>query len=217
VSYQTIFTPFHHKTTKRLRAFFVGAGLILWVGASIAAIIPMAPHVLYRLSPKTPDILAKTIADTVPNPTITPPVTKPTLPDLDSTLSKENSLKITKIGVNGLIHEGENWEEILKTGIWRDPDLFTPETGRPVILAAHRWGYLAWTNNFRRLNSFFNLPKLKSGDNIEIIWNQRRYTYQVDEIFEGEIITDFDTDLILYTCQLWNSPVRVFVHAHRIN
>ena len=33
----------------------------------------------------------------------------------------------------------------------------------------------------------------------------------------GEKITNYSADLILYTCQLWNSPIRIIKYAKRIN
>ena len=60
------------------------------------------------------------------------------------------------------------------------PDFGTPlDRTKPVILAAHRFGYLAWTNLYRRKNSFYNLPKLKEGDLVEITYKQRKYTYEI--------------------------------------
>ena len=53
------------------------------------------------------------------------------LPLFDPSLPKENGLLIEKIGVRGEIHEGENWAEILKTGVWRVPDFGTPEDDGP--------------------------------------------------------------------------------------
>ncbi|HLE49544.1 MAG TPA: hypothetical protein VI791_00170, partial [Patescibacteria group bacterium] len=102
------------------------------------------------------------------------------LPLFDPSLPKENGLLIEKIGVRGEIHEGDNWAEILKTGVWRVPDFGTPEDDAlPIILAAHRFGYVTWTNSFRTLNSFYSLPKLKVGDRVEIVWNQRKYVYEI--------------------------------------
>jgi len=217
--YQTIFTPFHYQTTKRLRYFFITLGIILWLGASVTAFAPSLPHLLYRLSPNTPNTLAATISNTVPSnndPLSYQDVTS--LPPKDPSLPQQNTLIIDKIGVNGQIHEGDNWEEILKNGIWRTPDWGTPESSnRPIILASHRWGYLDWTNTFRKLNSFYNLPKLEPGDTISIIWNQRQYNYQVFLKESSESITDFSADLILYTCQLWNSPIRIFVYAKHLD
>ena len=204
---------------------FVTIGVAFWLSATILALLPSWPHLYYRLFPQTSGILASTIASTVsadatptslPSPTPTPAVILP-LPDIDPSLPKENGLLIDKIGVKGEIHEGTDWEEILKQGVWRVPDFGTPEdNSRPIILAAHRWGYLNWSAAFRKLNSFYNLPDLVAGDTIKIIWNQRQYEYKIYSVSSGTKITDYGTDLILYTCQLWNSPVRFFVYANRI-
>lgn len=200
-------------------------GLGLWVLTVIFVAAPIWPYVFYRLSPGTSEVLASTIGNTVPAGT-TPEVKEvptsgvrvPEPPDFDASLPKENGLLIAKIGVRGEIHEGENWAEILKTGIWRVPDFGTPEDNTlPVILAAHRFGYVTWTNSFRTLNSFYNLPKLKVGDRVEVIWNQRKYVYEIYKEETGTKITDYSADLILYTCDLWNSPTRIFRYAKRIN
>jgi sortase (surface protein transpeptidase) len=177
---------------------------------------PIFPHVLYRLSPQTPVALAQTIGQTpaaVPEAQVKPV----NLPPVDPSLPKENYLVINSIGVNGLIHEGNDWEKILRQGIWKVPDFPEPSSGKPVILAAHRWGYLEWSNSFRRLNSFYNLPKVKTGDQIEVVWGQRKYLYEVYRGEQGDSISDYSADLILYTCQLWNSPIRVFRYAKRVN
>lgn len=215
---QTIFTPFHYKTSRRLRLFFYSLTGILWVLAFVSAIIPVLPHVAYRLSPQTPIALAKTLGSTTDPkqaPSLADPI-KTNLPPKNPDLPKENRLVIPHIGVDGVIHEGTDWENILKDGIWRVPEFADPESGKPVILAAHRWGYVSWTNSFRRLNSFYNLPKLQNGDEIQIVWNQRSFTYKVYDSQTGTQITDYSADLILYTCQLWDSPVRVFRYAKRI-
>ena len=92
-----------------------------------------------------------------------------------------------------------------------------PTQPKPIILAAHRWGYLEWTNGFRKLNSFYNLPKIKVGDTIKIVWDQRQFEYKVYAVTSGTNIPEYKANLILYTCQLWNSPVRFFVFANRVN
>jgi sortase (surface protein transpeptidase) len=157
----------------------------------------------------------------MPTPSITPSapeeIVSTPLPDIDPSLPKDNGLIIDKIGVRGEIHEGTDWENILKQGIWRAPDFGTPEdTSSPIIIAAHRWGYLEWTPAFRKLNSFYSLPQLAIDDTISLIWDQRPYKYKVYATETGTKISDYQADLILYTCQLWNSPVRFFVYANRI-
>ena len=130
-------------------------------------------------------------------------------PAFDPRLPEENRLIVDKIGINTQIGEG-SYEEALKNGVWRATDLGTPyKRNKPTILAAHRFGYLAWSNQYRRENSFFNLPKLSEGDKITIIWNQREYVYEIYDGYTDTKIRNYDTDLILYTCEVLNSPRRV--------
>lgn len=212
---------------------YLQLGTALWTLAAIFALLPSWPYIYYRLTPTASEALATTISDTVrfeaPKPTQKPtetpkapivPEEKPVdLPELDPSLPKENGLIIDKIGVRGQIHEGEDWQNILKKGIWRAPGVATPTSDNqmPIILAAHRWGYLDWSSSFRKLNSFYNLPKLAVGDTIKIIWEQREYEYKVYAVTTGTAIPEYNANLILYTCQLWNSPLRFFVLANRVN
>lgn len=201
-------------------------GYALWLTAIILTLVPIWPHLYYRFSPNTSSDLASTIASTAFQSDL--PIYQPSaettqkpfsLPQLNLSLPQNNGLIIEKIGVKGEIHEGENWEEILKDGIWRVPNFPTPseDSSLPVIIAAHRWGYLNWTNSFRTLNSFYRLPSLKVGEKIKINWEQRQYEYIIYSTSTGTQITDYSADLILYTCQLWNSPERFFVYAKRNN
>lgn len=137
-------------------------------------------------------------------------------PKFDSSLPLENRVSIPSVGINTKINEMpyENYEEALKIGVWRVPDFGTPyERKAPVILAAHRYGYLRWSVPYRLKNSFYNLPKVKVGDTIEIIWRQRKYVYEVYAEGKGEEITDYSADLILYTCEDLTSPIRIFKYA----
>jgi len=137
-------------------------------------------------------------------------------PSVDSSLPYENSIKISSIKVEGLIYEaqGENYEEALKKGLWRVSDHGTPyDRELPTIIAAHRYGYVSWSNIFRRKNSFYNLPDLKAGETIEILWRQRKYTYAVYGESEGLEITDYTADLILYTCEDLSSDIKIFKYA----
>lgn len=213
----TIFTQFHHHTSKRLRKILIATGITAWLAASLLALAPILPHLLYRLSPQTPNALAQTIGQTI---TTTPSTTSKSelpLPPKNTDLPEKNLLIIDQIGVQGPIHQGENWQEILKKGIWITPNWGTPPNNQhPIIIASHRWGYLDWSRQFRRQNSFYNLPQLKPNDQIKIIWNQREYIYQVYKSNQGEKPTDLDADLILYTCKLFNSPIRIFYYAKRV-
>jgi sortase (surface protein transpeptidase) len=142
------------------------------------------------------------------------------LPPFDPLLSKVNRVIIPSIGVDGDINEAtlDNYEAALKEGVWRVSDFGAPDdNSMPIILAAHRFGYLAWTNLFRRENSFYNLPKVKVGDIIEINWQQRHYVYEVYATGTGAAITDYSADLVLYTCESLTGNQRFFVYAHLIH
>jgi sortase (surface protein transpeptidase) len=137
-------------------------------------------------------------------------------PPFNPKLPKQNRLIISAIGVNTDIQEAtyDNYESALKQGVWRVSDFGAPSANSmPTILAAHRYGYLAWSNLFRRQNSFYNLPKLKVGDTVEIDWRQRKYVYEIYAEGNGENITDYTADLILYTCVDLTGPERIFRYA----
>lgn len=138
------------------------------------------------------------------------------LPPKDTSLPTTPSISISKIGVETTIHEEplETYEDALKQGVWRVPNFGTPlDTNKPMILVAHRFGYVNWEQSFRLKNSFYNLPKIEEGDRIEIIWDQRKFVYEVYQKEEAEDISHYSADLILYTCRFLNSDVRIFRYA----
>jgi len=140
-------------------------------------------------------------------------------PPFDPRLPLTNRLIISSIGVNTDVQEAtfDNYEAALKKGAWRVSDFGAPnDNGRSIILAAHRFGYLAWTDSYRHKNSFYNLPKVEVGDLIEIDWNQRKYLYEVYAIGKGTEILDYSADLILYTCETLTGDNKIFVYARLI-
>ncbi len=137
-------------------------------------------------------------------------------PNVDSSLPLEPRLKVISIGVDTTLQEAtyDNYEQALKKGVWRVSDFGTPAARqKPLILAAHRFGYLAWSNLYRKQNSFYNLPKLSVGSIVEVDWKQRKYLYEVYGQSRGSAIEDYSADLILYTCEDLTGPVRVFKYA----
>ncbi|HET7099008.1 MAG TPA: sortase [Patescibacteria group bacterium] len=138
------------------------------------------------------------------------------MPSFDPTLPKTSRLVIPSIGVKTTIAEAtlDNYEDALRLGVWRVSDFGSPAARTmPTIMAAHRFGYLAWTNSYRRLNSFYNLPKAKIGDTVEIDWQGRKYIYEIYSTEKGEQITDYSADLILYTCESLTGSTKDFVYA----
>lgn len=192
----------------------------LLIASITAAGIPIVPMVWYRLSPSTSYALEKVLRrpvtsfeDVIEE---APEAVQVYQPPRDESLPDGNWLIIDSIGVRTQIHEEpfESYEEAFRKGVWRVPDFGTPEERQlPSIMVAHRFGYLAWTNDYRRENSFFNLPKVEVGDQIEVIWDKRRYVYEVYEGEEGEQISTYTADLILYTCKFLESDIRIFRYA----
>lgn len=205
-----------------LSIIFAAMGLFSLVLALSLAGVPVVWMAWYRLQPQTSQALAQVLKRSVSSETGVVEGFQPETayqPEVDAKLPKDNRLEIPGLGVKTQIREAPEaeYEAALKQGVWRVPDMGDPYNRvKPTILAAHRFGYLAWSNQFRRENSFFNLPKLKIGDRFKVIWNQRQYVYEVYGEGEGEEITDYQADLILYTCKFLESPIRIFKYARLV-
>jgi sortase (surface protein transpeptidase) len=193
--------------------FFLALGLVVFF-------ILFAPSIWYSIiSPNFSANNARAIANTVAGASSTGTKKEVFTPAFDPSLPTQNKLIIPSIGVDTQINEAskDKYEDALMKGVWIVPDFATPQDqDKPIILAAHRFGYLNWSDLYRFRNSFFNLPKLKEGDIVEIIWNRRKYTYEVYGTAEGNRITDYTSDLILYTCRDLTSSVRIFRYAKLI-
>lgn len=214
-----------------LAAVFAGMALALWAIFAILSSYPVGLYIYYSVQPKTTELLSQALQETSREITANAAVELPVAETVSTTqISKDVSLpdghylSIPKIGLDTVIWEGalDNYESALRKGVWRVDDFATPDTSlgefdRPVILAAHRFGYIDWSQEYRLKNSFYNLPDLKTGDEIEIVWDKHRYKYQVTKVEEGTEITDYSSDLIMYTCKFLVSPIRIVVYAKLIN
>lgn len=203
------------------RTLLIGS-FLCFVTAFILVSYPVAALVWNVVFPKTSASLAKLLARPVTNPEIQvlEPQSTFVLPEQDLTLPKGTFIKIPRIGVETQILEAslENYETALQQGVWRVPDFGIPvEEGPPMILVAHRFGYLKWSQQFREKNSFFNLPELVNGDRVEIIWDQRKFMYEIYQGEDGTEITHYTADLILYTCRFLESDIRIFRYAKLIS
>jgi sortase (surface protein transpeptidase) len=204
------------KVTGKLAKWFAIAGIIL-------IFIGFAPSIWYTITPKKFDI-SKLLANTFKKDSQSRFAIEEAKqeekviyqPRLDVNLPRENRINIPSVKIETTINEAswENYEDALRISVWRVPDFGTPfERQMPTILTAHRYGYLKWSIPYRLKNSFYKLPRVKVGDTVEIIWEQRKYIYEVYAESEGEEITDYKANLILYTCKELNSPIRVFKYA----
>lgn len=204
--------PVRSDRRRVLRITLLGVMLLsLFVMASL-----VIPDVYYRLRPESASEVAVTrVAQLEP---VIQPSETPILPPVDPSLPSGEHLRIPTIGVDASVSATIDPDEALRKGAWRVPDFGRPtDFSQPTIIASHRYGWLWWwQSDFGRKNSFYSLPETKPGDQIEIISDQRRFVYEIYAKTEGQSITDYSADLILYTCKFLNSPERYFVYAKRI-
>ena len=200
------------KWFSRLSVWFLAAALVVFLVAYAPVVSGAVKNTLgvdtsnFSLSSKEVNVLKAT--QKVQKPSYQPP--------FDPTLPKTNRLVIKSIGVDTPIQEAtyDNYESALRKGVWRVSDFGAPgEIGTPTILAAHRYGYLSWSVPYRLKNSFYNLPKVKVGDTVEIDYQQKKYLYEVYAEDKGTGITDYSADLILYTCESLTGETRIFKYA----
>jgi sortase (surface protein transpeptidase) len=211
------------KFLKALSKIYLIFGIVLIFFAFSIIAITFYPQIWYSLSKTATETEASTIQEQLTEIAEYEPEKEIeeqeiTLPPVDTSLPKENLLRIATIGVDSEISQEQDPNKGLDKGIWMVPDFGTPEINDlPIIIAAHRFGYVYWSSEFREKSSFYNLPKLRVGDRVQIIWGQRSYEFEVYKAEDNTQITDYEADLILYTCRMYNSPVRVFRYLSRVN
>lgn len=141
-------------------------------------------------------------------------------PEYDETLPDGNWISIPLIGVRTELRPTEDPEDALEFGAWWVPDFGKPGdgTGLPMIVAAHRFGWQWWwQTDYWKYNSFYLLPETQPGDTVEVIVDHRKWVYEIYAGEEGDAITDYEADLILYTCKYLQSPIRHFRYARLID
>lgn len=127
-----------------------------------------------------------------------------------------NTLVMPALGLSEQILEGPGIETVNK-GVWRRPNTSTPDQGSNTVLVGHRFTYAG--------NSvFYNLDKVKVGDEITLYWYQKPYLYKVDQVVtvpsEAVSVEALTTDpvLTLYTCTpLLTAKDRLVIRARLVN
>lgn len=213
---------------------YIGIGVGLWVIAGLLILTPIFPQIWYQLFPTAHANELSSLIDSVDEDvdkfgqirskyTVEEPKPEPEpedlLPPFNSSLPVTPQLRIPKMGVDSQIFTGADWNSALNQGPWIVNDFGTPDNQfAPIIIASHRWGGIGWTVDERNKKSFLKIHDTVAGDVITIYWGQREYKYQIYKGNESTAIEDYDADLIIYTCKLyWESPIRVFRYANRIN
>ncbi len=141
------------------------------------------------------------------------------LPPQDDSLPDGDWIIIPRIGVRTELQRTYDVEAALEKGVLWEPDYGQPgDLDIPMIVVAHRFGYKWWwKSDYWKYHSFYLLPELEPGDLVEVISDHRKWTYEIYAGEEGEEVTDFEADMILYTCKYLNSSIRHFRYARIIN
>lgn len=145
-------------------------------------------------------------------------VLNPEVIDIPNTGAKSfgNRIIVERIGIDTKIFESKVSKDALDKGVWRMPNFGTPINNyQPTVLSAHRWGADKLSNEYRSKNLFYNLPNLKEGDIIKLIWNGEEYKYKINFMEENTYVSKLE-DLILMTCKYYNTPERIIVYAELI-
>lgn len=198
--------------------------MLIIAGSLLVGSVFFIPSVYYRLFPSETIPVIPTTEGTPLGGTFeqgaeqTPPAY---VPPKDESLPLGSWVIIPRIGVRTQLQKTNHSEEALATGVWWVPDFGVPgDKEKPMILVAHRFGYKWWWqkgSEYWKYHSFYLLPQLEPGDIVEVIDDQRKWQYEIYAGEEGEEITDYQADLILYTCKFLNSPVRYFRYARVID
>lgn len=135
-------------------------------------------------------------------------------PTVTNKVTTTNRLVVPKMKVDGAILEGKT-TKTLNQGLWHIPGTSTPDKGGNMVVAAHRWMLLPQSGK-----SFYDIEKVKEGDEISLTWNGKDYKYKVGST-EYVKPTDVhilqntsNTQLTLFSCApLFSTKYRYVVHA----
>ncbi len=191
------------KNTRRLHISLLSAFLTLVCVASIIVIVfPYIPKIVFLL--RRPSIRTTELANAAQSKSL------PT-----NTNYNGNRLILPSIGINTQIIDGKSIDVIGKNqGVWRETNTVSPEQPGNLVIAGHRFLYSALNGG-----QFYNLPEIKIGEKLYVIWNSRTYEYSVyntQEVLPNQIdIRDYDPDapakLTLYTCFPLGSTAKRYV------
>jgi hypothetical protein len=217
ISISSLRSNWRSKLLKGTFTFFVVSSLLI-------LLVLFVPIVYYQVFPADPVPVKSSESGTPLGGDFASGTRTPTRqvaqPQYDETLPEGTWVIIPRIGVRTEILESEKSEDALNKGVWRVPEFgIVGDVTKPMILAAHRYGYVNWWkgSQYWRYHSFYLLPDLEPGDLVIVISGKRKYLYEIYSGEEGEEISDYNADLILYTCKLLNSPVRHFRYARLLD
>lgn len=212
-----------HTLGKLLVALVNFTATVLMGISLVVSVVVFGPKLYYSFFPVEPTpVIAQ--GESLPA-VVDDQVAEAYQPEYDPNLPEGDWLVIPRIGVRTNLIKSQYPQEALDQGVWWVPGYGAPgEQTQPMILAAHRYGFkYMWEtvlddgSTYALRNIFYKLPETEPGDRIEIIHEQRRYVYEIYAGEEAHDITDYDADLILYTCKYIDSPVRMIRYAKLID
>lgn len=202
--------PWWKSTTK----FILTVVMVVTLGLASVVILPELYFTVFS-SQNSVEQVANEALNSSAQQEAKPVVEQPYMPVQNPDLPTGAWVNIPRIGVNSEMRPTIDPNEALDQGVWMVPDFGRPgDYTQPTIIAAHRFGWdWWWQTDYWKYNSFYLLPDLEVGDRVEIVYDQRKWVYEIYAAEEGELISDYDADLILYTCKYLNSPIRYFRYA----
>lgn len=166
------------------------AGIVLVLFGIFVLYQTTSPEIAYQLRP--PDIQELTIS-------------AETTEDLSV-----NRLIIPAIGVDMQIGSERRF---LDFGGWVQS---SNQENEPNLIAIHRFGWDNLSPEQKIKQTLYHVQKLKGGDKIYLIWNGKRYQYEVTNLTDDTNNPPITDDLVLYTCKFFNSNHRIFVQTKRV-
>ncbi len=192
------------------------------VGLTVSAVF-FLPQIYYRIFPAQVVVTETVQQGTVLGGDFKKPAKESEgrqyIPPTDETLPEGDWVIIPQIGVRTQFKSTPDPNEALVEGAWLSPEYGKPgDTGVPIIIAAHRFGWQWWwQSDYGKYHSFYYLPDTLPGTQVEIISNKRKWIYEIYSGEENNVISDYSADLILYTCKHISSPVRFVRYARLID
>jgi len=150
---------------KRSRWFLILIGLIIFAAAAYVTAVYLAPQLV-----------------TVPLTSLTADATNVKIQNSKAGQYGDH-LFLPQINVDVAINEGGDKSQ-LETGVWqRSTDLGNPEKGGNFVLSGHKFTLDTTPQWTRAKSPFYNLAKLKTGDELTLDYKGKRYVYKIDRTF----------------------------------
>lgn len=172
--------------------------MVVLVAALYIIVFPVLPSVSYWARAATnnhPELVKAARADVEPE-----------------SIPKENTVVLPSIQLQQKIYEGSG-AETLNEGVWRRPHTSIPPNESNTVLVGHRFTYDGPA-------VFYHLDKIKTGDDVILYWEGKKYEYQVmrvQTVAPSEVAIEADSTeplLTIYTCTpLWTAENRLVIQA----